>query len=108
MYNITINNKDIKNVNSEYFLGKEYILFNVDQIIDSNNDVKIEVWNKTYYIKNIINWNLNNLEYYNNILKNNDQMYINCDLYEEFIPWKILIEKNETVIYIKSIKHYLK
>ena len=89
-------------------LFRSYIEFNLNEIINNKKNIEILVVKNNYWKKKIINWTVDNLSYYNDILKENESIFINCDMYDEFLPWKILIKKKSSLIYLKYIKHYIK
>lgn len=108
-YKVLVNNKLLDSVIEGIFLERKYIEFEINKKINPNNDINILVVNDKYSAKMNINWIQDGLSYYNSILNNGRTMFINCDMYDEFLPWKILIEKkhNSDEIYIKTVKHYI-
>lgn len=105
---VFVNNKPIDKFYKGIFLQKKYIEIEVNEKINENRNIKINLFGYNYNESRVINWNSDGLSYYNNILENNRSMFINCDMYDEFLPWKILIEKKNDDLYIKTVKHYLK
>ena len=75
--------------------------------INKDSDVNILIFGMNYKNSYKINWNYNSLEYYNKILKNDQFMFINCDMYDDFLEYKISIKKKNNKLYLNSVKHIM-
>lgn len=94
-----------KNSFYQYF---ELDIFNSKHLISKDQNLKIEIIGDNNYRKtHIINWIQNNIEYYDKILKEGQYMFINCDMYDDFLEFKISIKKYNNQIYLNTIKHII-
>ena len=76
--------------------------------LNSNSDCQIFITDFLKYFEEIkINWLTDGLEGYFNNLKNGEYAFINCDMYDDFLNFKISIRKENDKLYLNSIKHIL-
>ena len=108
--NIFVNKKNIefaevKNNNMYQFIELNDIK-NVE--LNSNSDCEIFITDSDKYIQGLsINWLSDGLENYYNNLKNGEYTFINCDMYDDFLNFKISIRKEKDKLYLNSIKHII-
>ena len=62
---------------------------------------------KEYFEETSINWLIDGLDKYYYTLKNNEFTFINCDMYDDFLNFKILINKRDDKLYLYGIKHII-
>ena len=108
---IYVNKKYLTNSEIKKSLNYVYIEEDlVNKIIElkEDQDTIIQIKKDDIYNSNYkINWNQHSLNYYNQIIKNNRSMFINCDMYEDFLEYKISVIKINNKLYLNSIKHIL-
>jgi len=108
---IYVNKKYLANSEIKKSLNYVYIEEDlVNKIIElkEDQDTIIQIKKDDIYNSNYkINWNQHSLNYYNQIIKNNRSMFINCDMYEDFLEYKISVIKINNKLYLNSIKHIL-
>ena len=84
-----------------------YIEFNADQEIKKDQDIKMHIFNEDYSQFHKISYLCDGIEYYSNNLSEGEWMFINCDMYDDFLKFKISIRKKNNKIYLYKIKHIL-
>ena len=108
---IYINKKFYKKIvpkNNSFYKFIEINDIKSEFLISKVNSIEILITDKKDYFKEYnIDWNHNSLEYYNKVLYNDRFMFINCDMYDDFLEFKISIKKENNKIYLNSIKHIL-
>lgn len=106
--NLYINKKFIGNYqisNNSFYQSIEINDLNLIEI-KPNQNCEIFITNNTDYFKeHIIRWNIDGLSNYK--LENGNYSFLNCDMYDDFLEFKISIKKENDKIYLNSIKHIL-
>ena len=85
-----------------------YIEINYLNSIQIKPNSKIEIFitdNKSYFKEYVIDWVSHGLINYN--IKNNHYAFLDCDMYDDFLEFKISIKKENNKIYLNSIKHII-
>ena len=98
--------KNIK-TNIESNSNYEYIEFDADHEIKKDQDIKIHIFNETYSQFLVVSYLRDGISHYANNLNEGEWMFINCDMYDDFLKFKISIKKKNNKIYLYKIKHIL-
>lgn len=100
-------------INTKIKNNSFYNFIEIDSLgeqFDINKNKNLDIFitdNKKYFKSYEISWLANGLEHYNNILKDGEYIFINCDMYDDFIEFKVSITKRNNKIYLNSIKHII-
>ena len=81
---------------------------NIDKKIDKDSQNTILISDKSNYNRRYnFSWLPNNLSYYDKLLKEGQVMFINCDMYDDFLEFKLAVKKINNKLYLHSVKHIL-
>tara|TARA_B100001248_G_scaffold254340_1_gene232589 strand:+ start:59 stop:409 length:351 start_codon:yes stop_codon:yes gene_type:complete len=106
--NLYINKKLIGNyrvLNNSFY---SYVEINDINSIEIKPNFKIEIFitdNRSYFKEHIIDWVTHGLINYN--IKNNHCVFLDCDMYDDFLEFKVSIKKENNKIYLNGIKHII-
>lgn len=106
--NLFINKKLIGNYKVLQNSFYSYVEINNINSIEMKPNSKIEIFltdNKSYFKEYIIDWYINGITNYN--IKNNSCVFLDCDMYDDFLEFKVSIKKENNKIYLNSIKHII-
>ena len=68
---------------------------------------KIHIFNETYSQFLVVSYLRDGISHYANNLNEGEWMFINCDMYDDFLKFKISIKRKNNKIYLYKIKHIL-
>lgn len=108
--NLYINKKLIEKLEIKTGIFYQYVETSILDYIEIKRNNKCEIFitnNVDYFKEKIIYWNMDGLSNYYHRLNNGQFTFINCDMYDDYLEFKISIKKDKNKIYLGNIKHII-
>ena len=104
---VILNNNFLKSEvkKNSFYRYIELNLNNYNIEINEKNNIELKLFINNNLNKIKIDWVLDNIYKYKNELSDGSIACLNCDLYDDFLKNKILIQKRNGKIYLYNFKH---